>query len=272
MASRLRELRADAGLTAKRLADAAGWHPSKVSKIEHGTTTPSAEDILAWCQHTGIPEAADDLVASLRSIEGMFVEWRRIERRGLRPLQDAFIPLWERTRHFRIYSSFVVPGPVQTRAYIAAVLAEIADRRNIPNDVEAAAEARERRQHVVRDGDHRFAIVLEESVLRSSIGGPEVMTGQLGHLLSVSLLPSISLGVIPMQTNRSTSWPIESFWMFGEEQVAVELVSGYLTLTQPTAIAMYGQVFDRHQEVAVYGAEARALIVAAIKDLEDHPR
>jgi len=38
----------------------------------------------------------------------------------------------------------------------------------------------------LREGDHRFFVVIEESVLRNVIGGAEVMSGQLGHLITVA--------------------------------------------------------------------------------------
>jgi len=47
----------------------------------------------------------------------------------------------------------------------------------------------------------------------------------------------------------------------------VELVSGWLTLTQPREIAMYGKTFSELSEIAVRGAQARALITAAIDAL-----
>ncbi|MEV4513818.1 helix-turn-helix transcriptional regulator [Dactylosporangium sp. NPDC049525] len=268
LGGRLREIRTEAGLTARRLGHLAGWHPSKVSKIEHGTTNPTVQDLRTWCEHCNAPEQISELIASLRAVEGMFIEWRRLERTGLRLAQESVAPLWERTRNFRIYSSFVVPGPVQTGPYITAVLSGIMVRRNLPDDVNEATAVRELRQRVIYEGDHRFAIVLEESVLRSRIGGAETMSGQLGHLLAVSSLPSVSLGIIPATADRSTTWPIESFWMFDDEQVAVELVSGYLTITQPTEVAMYGGVFAEQAAVAVYGAQARALIIAAIAALD----
>jgi hypothetical protein len=37
-----------------------------------------------------------DLIASLHAVEGMFVEWRRLERTGLRRAQEAVAPLFER--------------------------------------------------------------------------------------------------------------------------------------------------------------------------------
>lgn len=107
------------------------------------------------------------------------------------------MPRWERTRHFRVYSSKIIPGPLQTRAYITAILSALMRRRGLRDDVEEAVQVRVDKQHVIHEGDHRFAVVLEESVLRAPIGGADVMAGQLGHLLTVSALPSISLGIIP---------------------------------------------------------------------------
>jgi transcriptional regulator with XRE-family HTH domain len=268
LGARLREIRTDAGLTGRDLGRLAGWHSSKISKIEYGKQTPSAEDIRAWCAHCDASDQAADLIASLRAAEGMFVEWRRMERTGLRLAQESVLPLWERTQRFRIYSSCLVPGPLQTRAYIAAALSAIMVRRDLPDDVDAAVQVRVDKQHVVYEGDHRFAVVLEESVLRHPLGGAETMAGQLGYLLTVGALPSVSLGVIPLGTDRFICWPTESFTMFDDDQVTVELVSGHLTITQPREVAMYADTFGKLSSLAVYGAEARGLITSAIDALD----
>jgi hypothetical protein len=124
-----------------------------------------------------------------------------------------------------------------------------------------------RRQRLLYQGDHRFAILLEESALRAGFGGVPVMAGQLGHLITTSSLPSISLGVIPDRTDRDVAWPVEAFWIFDNAQVNVELVSGHLTITQPREIAMYAQVFADLSDVAVFGGAARSLITKAIDTL-----
>lgn len=227
----------DAGLSGQRLAERMSRHSSKISRIELGNAMPSAADILLWCTHCGAAEQVPDLVASLQAVEGMWVEWRRMERTGLRQAQESVVPLWERTGHFRIYSCFLIPGPIQTPAYIRALLSAIQARRQLVDDIEAATEVRVAKQHVVHEGDHRFAIVLEESVLHYRIGGPEVMAAQLGHLLSVMSLPSISLGIIPVEADRSGLWPVEGFFLYDDEQVNAELVSGHLTITQPREVA-----------------------------------
>ena len=266
---RLRELRIDAGLTARELGRLMGRHGSKVSRIEHGSAVPSATDIRAWCSHCGVPEQAADLVATLRAVEGMYLEWRRIERTGLRVENESLRPLWERTRRFRIYSNFIVPGPMQIEAYVRAVLRTITLRRHLPDDIDAAVQVRVDRQHVLYEGDHRFAIVIEEGVLRSPIGGAETMAAQLGHLLTASALPSVSMGVIPLGIDRTQMWPIEAFSMFDDEQVIVELVSGRVTVTQPHEVAMYADVFAGLAAQAVYGPPARKLIADAIAALDE---
>jgi hypothetical protein len=188
-----------------------------------------------------------------------------MERSGLRLAQAAQQPLYDRTRSFRVYSPSILPGLLQTEAYTTAVLRAIQHRRAIHDDVDDAVQVRMDRQRVLRRGDHRFVFVIEASSLTAGFGGVETMVAQLGHLLVVSSLASVVLGVIPARPDRDRAWPVEGFWMFDEEQVAVELVSGHLTVTQPREIAMYAQVFAELSELAVYGKAARRMISEAIE-------
>jgi transcriptional regulator with XRE-family HTH domain len=267
LGQRLREIRLDAGLTARALAVLAGWHESKCSRYESGARSPSEADLRAWALHCGVPHLGDDLVTTARGIDGMYVEWRRMERSGLRRAQESVVPLWERTRRFRIYSSWLIPGPVQTAPYIEALLKSIRDRRQLVDDVEEAVRVRVAKQHVVHEGGHSFAIVLEEAALRYRIGGPDVMAGQLGHLLTAASLPSVSLGIIPLAADRSRIWPVEGFFLYDAEVANVELVSAHLTVTQSHEIDLYARTFAALQELAVYGSKARELITSAIDAL-----
>lgn len=148
LADRLRDLRRDTGLTAMELAARAGWERTKVSKIEHATRPPSAPDIRTWCQVCGAEGEAADLIASLHAAEGMRIEWRRMERSGLRRAQEAPLPLYERTRRFRAYSCWIVPGLIQTEDYTRTVLRAHQQRRGHRDDVEAAVAVRMKRQRV----------------------------------------------------------------------------------------------------------------------------
>ncbi|MBB1253360.1 helix-turn-helix domain-containing protein [Streptomyces sp. OF3] len=266
LARRLADLCRDAGLTGLDLAERCGWSRSKSSRIMNAKTPPSADDIRAWCRACGAEDQTEDLIASLRTAEGMWVNWRRMERAGLKQAQEARLPLYERTRRFRSYSSWLVPGMIQTQPYTTAALQAIQRRRGLVDDVPAAVAARMERQRVLHEGDRRFAFLVEESVLRAGIGGAEVMSGQLGHLIAVASLPNVSLGVVPMRPDRER-WPAEGFWIYDSAQVNVELISGYLTIKQPSEVAMYAETFAELAALAVYGADARALITSALDAL-----
>jgi transcriptional regulator with XRE-family HTH domain len=266
IADRLREIRLDAGLTKRAVAAAAGWHESKCSRIEHARTPPSDADLRAWCRICRADDQIADLIAASRAADSMWTQWRRLERPGLRRAQESVIPLWENTCQFRIYSPFLIPGPVQTAAYIRALLKAVRDRRpNLIDDVEGAVQVRVARQHVTYEGDHEFAIVLEENVLRHQIGGPAILREQLEHLRTSMSLPSMTLGIIPFGADRSLLRPVEMFFMFDDKLADVELVSGWLRVTQPSEVEMYADAFRRLSEMAVYGGAARALIGQAIE-------
>jgi transcriptional regulator with XRE-family HTH domain len=266
LAARLREARLDAGLTGRELAERTGWQPSKVSRLENARTAPSDDDIRAWCGACDADEQAPDLIAASRTADSMYVQWRRLQRSGLRRLQESRVPLYESTRAFRVYSSNVVPGLLQTEEYATALLTDITRFHGTPNDVAEAVAARISRAHVIREGDHRFAFIVEESVLRHVVGGPDVMAGQLGYLIACMAFPSVSLGVIPAGVTR-TVWTQETFSMFDEERVHVELLTAAVTMTAPGEVVQYAKAFAELADMAVYGAQARALITSAIDAL-----
>ncbi|MBT2230290.1 helix-turn-helix transcriptional regulator [Nonomuraea sp. NEAU-A123] len=266
IAQRLREIRLDAGMTARAVAQAAGWHESKASKIEHGRTFPSETDIRAWCAACRAEDQVAELIAAARAADLMYVEWKRLQSTGLRQLQLSKIKMYEQVRHFRVYCSNVVPGLFQTAAYAEALLSSIAAFRDAPNDIAEAVTARVARARFLHEGDHRFAVLVEEWVLRSRIGDAEVMAGQLGHLLAIMSLPSVSLGIIPQSVERRM-WPVEAFNVFDDALVQVELLAAEINVSQQSEIEQYIKGFDHLSEMAVYGKAARQLIAVAIAEL-----
>ncbi|GGK79898.1 hypothetical protein [Streptomyces flaveus] len=60
-------------------------------------------DIRAWCEACGAPGQAPDLIAANRQSAEMYVKWRRLQRTGLRRLQESGATLYQRTRHFRVF-------------------------------------------------------------------------------------------------------------------------------------------------------------------------
>ncbi|WP_199546231.1 helix-turn-helix transcriptional regulator [Streptomyces sp. N35] len=259
LADRLRELCRDAGLDGKDLAARCGWHPSKVSRISTAKTQPSEDDIRAWCAACGAVDQTGDLIASLRAVEGMWVSWHRMERTGLRRAQESVLPLYEQTRWFRAYSPNFIPGLIQTYGYTEDVLRAVQRRRVVVDDVADAVAARMDRQRVLYEGQKRFAFLVEESTLSNAVGTAETQCEQLEHLLSVGTLPNVSVGIIPARLER-TRMPVEGFWIYDTAQVNVELVSGYLTINQPSEVKAYADAFATLADMAVHGDKARALV------------
>lgn len=121
MGARLRELRAEANLTARALAATCQWHFTKISKIEHGAQAPSEHDIKTWCRACNAQAQIPDLIATVRAIDSMYIEWQRHMRAGLKNSQTSSVPLYERTNIFRVYENTVMPGLFHTAEYAAAI-------------------------------------------------------------------------------------------------------------------------------------------------------
>lgn len=268
VARRLHDLRKEADLTIKELARRCDWHYSKTSRIENAVTGPSATDIRRWCVAANAADQAQDIIAQSLNAESMYREWRHQVRGGLKRLQDSLVRFYRETELVRVYSSMLVPGLLQTEGYAAAVLRRAARFRGLLIDDSAqAARARVERSRVIHEPGHRFVILIEESVLYCQMADADAMAAQLGYLLTSGALPAVSLGIIPMATQERAHWPEESFSMYDDRLVSVELVAAEVNVTQPSEIALYLKAFEELRSMAVYGARARALIVKAIESL-----
>jgi transcriptional regulator with XRE-family HTH domain len=268
MGARLREIRRDAGLTARALAAAAGWdNHTRVSKIEHGVQAPSDEDLRAWCRACAVVEQVPDLIATARAVESAYLEFQRQARAGMKRVVGAHtLPLYERTTQFRIYEHNVIPGLFQTAAYCAAMLSFWIDFLETPADLDAAVAARMERQKVVFAAGKRFAVVVEEQALRTWFGTAEVQAGQLGRLLEMMAVPTVSLGIIPLMTER-TGVTSAGFWIFDDSLAALETPTASIEVTRPQEVELYSRMFEYLRASAVYGAAARGLIIRALGEL-----
>jgi hypothetical protein len=264
---RLREIRKDAGLTGRALAAATGQHFTRVSKIEHGVQSPTDQDIRDWCRVCCADDQAPDLLATLRTVESAYLEFRRQARAGMKRVLGAHTTaLYEQTMLFRIYEHNVIPGLFQTADYSAAMLSFWIDFLRTPDDLEEAVAARMERQRVIYQRGKRFVVVLEEQALRTWFGDAATQAGQLDRLLAVMSLPNVSIGILPLMVERA-GVPSAGFWIFDGSLVALETPTASIEVTRPNEIELYARVFDHLRTAAAYGRDARALIARSIHDL-----
>ncbi|MEW2087243.1 Scr1 family TA system antitoxin-like transcriptional regulator [Streptomyces sp. NPDC005283] len=155
LAVRLQHLRKDAGLTGKELSARCGWHPAKTTRIQKGEAAPSDADIRTWCAACGADDQAEDLIATARAVDSMYLEWRRLHRNGMRKVQEGWYALHEQTRVCRVYVSNVPPGFFQTPGFATALMSQITTFQGTPNDVSEAVAARVARSRFLYEGGHR---------------------------------------------------------------------------------------------------------------------
>lgn len=256
---RLRELRGEAGLSGRELAARLGWQPSKVSKLEHGKQTASAQDLRSWARVCGREEAAEGLVAQLRSLETHYASWRRQLAAGHEPKQRAFSELEERTRHFRIFESACVPGLLQTAGYARFMFRRGVRLHRSPDDGEKAVRARMERQAILDLPGKTFQILVWEPALRLRLCPGEVMAEQLARVASEISRGRAEVGVIPLRAAMDVV-PSHGFWVFADDRVLVETIGAELCLTDADAVAHYQKVFGELARSAVWGAEAVRLV------------
>ncbi|MFI0487456.1 helix-turn-helix domain-containing protein [Actinomadura sp. 9N215] len=271
LGDQLRELRAEAGFSGIEFARSAGWADSSlVSMIERGRRTITVDHVRTWCRICGASERRSaELLAEQRAVLHMWETHKEATRAGLKRVQESVREKYERVRVHRVYQTKVIPGLLQTEALTTAYLAQARVEQHVAvDDVAKAVAERMARQHVLRRPGKRFLFVVEEDVLWYRPFAPEIQAEQLRHLLEEIRLPTVSFGVIPRIADRRGVSPDESFTMTETDIVSVELVSGYLTITQPYEIGMYFEAWERLSALAVHGRPAREVITTALADLE----
>jgi transcriptional regulator with XRE-family HTH domain len=266
LGTRLRELRRDAHLTGKQLAERNGWHPSKISKIEGGKQTPVEADLEAWANTCGEPDLGLELIASLRTLESHYVEHRRLFHAGMSAQQRAFSELEDQTTVVRNFENVFVPGLLQTPEYARYRLAEGVEYDGAPDDLDEAVGVRMQRQQILYRSGKRFHFVITEAVLRYRLCPPEVMFGQLDRLVNLSTMPTIQFGVIPFEAELPLA-PVHGFWLMDERVVVVENFTASQNLTQTSEIGSYVRIFEQLAGAARYESDARTVITRALADL-----
>jgi hypothetical protein len=79
-------------------------------------------------------------------------------------------------------------------------------------------------------------------------------------------LPRLRLGIIPFDAPYRV--PLNNgFWILDEALVQFDTYSAELSLVRPDEIALYGRAFERLAALAVYGAEARAILARTLDRL-----
>ncbi|GAB2851090.1 helix-turn-helix transcriptional regulator [Streptomyces deserti] len=200
LGAELRALRTSAGLTSGEAARLVGWHQSKVSRIETGTSGVKPADVRLLLDAYGVVETQlRELLLVLAGSEdpGGRHHWWHAYRGVLPPTYRDFISLESQAGAMRTLETTVVPGLLQTPEYARAVTRAAVEGLS-EERLDTLVEVRLARQDVLRaDPPLELNAVLDEAVLRREVGGPGVMARQLTRLVEEAQLPHVRLQVLP---------------------------------------------------------------------------
>lgn len=213
----LRDARDQAKMTQPQVAEAMEWSLSKVIRIENGDVSIAPNDLRPLLAFLNVKDrtTVNELLALAK-----IARTRQRNEWQLKPgIKDHLTPPMLRQIEYeaeaveiRYYTVYYLPGPLQTPEYAWANLSYF-DEDDIPMETRRVrAEARQRRREVVLSRlDHGLSIysLLDESVLRRSLGGPAVFLEQLRELNNLATAGKIKIRMIPFKmqytlTNNAT--------------------------------------------------------------------
>lgn len=256
LALALREARKNAGLTGDRLAARCGISQSKISKLETGKVLPSATDVERILSALGVSEDRQrELTAMARLANTEFQGFRASLRRGLHHKQRELAALEADAQHIRFFLPLMITGLLQTPEYARASLA------NFPGDHPQAIAKRLDRQARLYDATKRFTFVLTEAAVRWQLCEPKIMAVQMDRLASLSALPNIRLGIIPLDTHVPDG-ALNTFTIYDERIATAETFGGVIMMRDPRDVTYHLELFTFFGQYAAFGDDARSLLAS----------
>jgi transcriptional regulator with XRE-family HTH domain len=265
LSRQLHELRTAAGFTTMdAAAEATGLSRATISRIESAKQVILPRTVRLLCQIYGVGSPILDEM--LRLAEAA-------EERGWQLEYAGVVPEWfERylgeesdATHLRTYEAEFVPSLLQTADYCRAVRTACAPDISTA-DLDRFVEFRAARQtRLTAKRAPTLHAVVNEAVLRRQIGGPDVMSAQLRHLLTLAERPNITVLVLPFESGAhpamTGSFTILGFPpSTGVATVFVELDSYGLYRDKPYDIERYDWIFHQLTAAALTADESISLL------------
>ncbi|MEU0071288.1 helix-turn-helix transcriptional regulator [Streptomyces sp. NPDC006332] len=252
LAAKLRELRKQAGLSGVRLAARCNMSQSKVSRIENGKVRPSLVDVEQILRALDAPPGLIEEVSSLARLAN--TEWRNLRelrRKGLGTRQAELKALEASSAHIRYFLLSMITGLLATPEYVRASLA------HSTADTSKAVAGKLERQAVLYDTTKRFTFILTEQAVRWPVVAPLALAEQMDRLASLTYLPNVRIGLIPMGTPTPRT-PLNTFTIYDASLATIETSAGLLVLRDDRDVQSYLEEFSGYESSALFGEDARA--------------
>ncbi|GAA1986630.1 helix-turn-helix transcriptional regulator [Nocardiopsis rhodophaea] len=259
LASALRGLRAESGLTSATVARRAGMSTAKLSKLENARVLPSVADVERLLTALRTPDAIrEELMALAQEAVTEQRAWRVYKQLGFHKKQVEISAIEAQCSTVRLFQPAMIPGLLQSAEYVQSIF----DRQSGMSDEERArtVDNRLRRQCALYDQGKKFHFIVCESALRWLTIPPPAMATQLDRLESLSRLSSVSVDVIPF-SGMKTDFPMTAFCIFDQRLVTVETLHAEISTRDPKDIGIYIEFFEEMRQLAL-GEEATRVFLA----------
>ncbi|WP_409472128.1 helix-turn-helix domain-containing protein [Streptomyces sp. HC307] len=251
LAETLKTLRKRAGRTQVWLAKRCNMSQTKISNIESAKLTPSLVDVELILRALDAPPELVSQVAALTRIAN--TEWQDVwsqRRTGLEKKQNELAGFEKSSSEFRYFLLSMVTGLLATPEYVRASLA------GIPGDHSKAIAKKLERQAVLYDTSKRFTFILTEQAVRWPYLPAVAMAMQIDRLTSVSLLPNVRLGIIPLGSHMPVC-PLNTFTVYDTRIATVETSTGAMVFRDRRDVSAYLDEFAVYDGYALFGDQAR---------------
>ncbi|MGW0707199.1 helix-turn-helix domain-containing protein [Streptomyces sp. NPDC002643] len=270
----LEELRTRAGLTFEQAGEAIGVSHSTIRRMEAAKVArlrlPDVEKLL---QIYGVREQ-EEIETFLKSVrEANKRGWWHTYRDVLPDWFAAYLSLEQAALQIRAYEPQFVHGLLQTEDYARALL-----RSGNPHASTEATDRmvalRMRRQELLsREQPPRLWVVMDETVLRWPVGGPDVMRAQIDHLIEVNRLPQVTLQLMPFQNGPHPAMRAGAFHLFRfkapelPDIVYLNGLVGAVYLDKTDDVVVYREALDRLGAQSAPARKTEAVLGAIRKEL-----
>ena len=252
----LRELRHAAGLSSTAAADAAGIGQAALSRYETGRFVPPPARLDALLAVYQPPDAVRErlhaIVADLRAENRRVV----VHRRGAPAFQRRIRDIEAGSSHVTTFQPTVVPGILQTPAYMRALTAGVD-----PAIADGVIAARLERQALLGAPGHRFTLIITTGALLWCAGDAPTMVEQIDHIITASQLDGVRVGVIPPR-RPTTVFPLHGFDLYDDRAVIVGTLATTAVITDPDDVALHLDLLGRLEPLADYDDAARNTLTA----------
>ena len=263
LGAELRRLREAAGLTIDRVAEALECSQSKVSRIETGQVSATPRDVRDMLELYQVDDAQLEAMVQIAREARQRGWWYRFV--DVPDGVPAYVGLEAAATSIDIYMSLIVPALLQTADYARAVISGV--RPDLPaEEIARRVELRMSRQELLdQDNPPALRVLLDDTVLRRPVGGPQVMGRQLRRLVEAGARPAVTLQVLPIGTGAHAGMD-GPFTIFGfpapaePDVVALDSAADALYLESAEDLRRYRRVFERLLPSALTPEESTAFI------------